>query len=158
MEYSETEQKNQSPPKAGSADVSNMISRLLEHPELISMVASAIGAKPGGTEASSPPPESDNHTAAETPKSQEAPASAPASAAAPDTGEAPANDAFAAKIPEVMATLGPVLSGLSGGKQPDDKRSCLLRALKPYVSRERAEAIDYMISVSRITDALKKKN
>lgn len=155
MEYTETGQKNQSPPKTGSSDVSDMISRLLEHPELISMVASAIGAKPGGAETASPPPEPDSHPATDVPKTREA--SAPASAA-PDIGAAPANDAFAAKIPEVMATLGPVLSGLSGGKQPDDKRSCLLRALKPYVSRERAEAIDYMISVSRITDALKKKN
>ena len=65
-----------------------------------------------------------------------------------------------------MASIAPLLSGLSGlskgigagesGKGGQkDCRAALLLALKPYVSRGRCEAIDYMLRFSKLTDLLK---
>ena len=64
-----------------------------------------------------------------------------------------------------MTSLAPLLAGLNGGgfgggggggdRGKDDERACLLRALKPYVSPGRREAIDTMIRLTRLTDLLK---
>ena len=61
------------------------------------------------------------------------------------------------RLPEIMSVLGPVMSGKDGSIRSDDKRSCLLRAIKPYVNDSRREAIEYMIKFSAIAEVLKKK-
>ncbi len=145
-------------PKKDTPQVSDMVNRILEHPELISMIAATLGTdKPGVQTAATPQP-------ADRPTSAAGQDAAPtAEATPPPAGEESGAVAAQAKnvaagLPDAMATLAPLLSGLTGGKPPDDPRSCLLRALKPYVSHKRAEAIDTMIQLSRVSELLKKKN
>jgi len=57
----------------------------------------------------------------------------------------------------ILPTFKPIPDGKKdGGKAHHDRnRSCeLLRALKPYLSKERCDAIDYMLNFSRIGDLL----
>ena len=143
----------ESTPKATPADVSatpigisDAVEKLLAHPELLSSIASTLGlGKP------SPIPvegkeKSDEAEAIATASGDPLPPVAAVGATPSDLGEA-------------VSALAPLLSSLSGkGGVPlkDDARTCLLRALKPYVSRERAAAIDTIIQVSRVSDVLKK--
>lgn len=57
----------------------------------------------------------------------------------------------------LFSRLAPLLSGAEGTmpKKSDD-RACLLRALKPYLSQGRSEAIDYIIKFSSIANMLKR--
>ena len=80
----------------------------------------------------------------------------------------PPHSDITSKLPEIIATLAPMLSGEGEAskvleavkkiEKHDDRRSCLLRAIKPYVSRGRGEAIDYMIRIAGITEILKQIN
>ena len=64
---------------------------------------------------------------------------------------APENDMSA-----LVGKLAPLLSGASSaGSKKEDDRACLLRALKPYLSEGRSEAIDYIIKFSVLAKALK---
>lgn len=106
----------------GKTDISLAIDKLLANPELINMVASAIGK------------------------------SAPVGDKATSVSEK------AAVTPDVISTIAPVLSALKGGdghNARSDHRACLLAALKPYLCRERCEAIDYMIKLGKISELLK---
>ena len=123
--------------------LSDAISKLMENPEIISTVASALGsmsaqrptaAKAEGSDSSANPEQS------------------AASSASPD-------------LSSIVTGLAPLMSGM-GAKQPhlhekNDKgseavrREALLCALKPYVSESRREAIDYIIRISRISELLK---
>ena len=110
-------------------DLSEAIEKLLAHPELLSTVASVLG-KP-------PPDPIESQEQAESPAPSE--------------------------MPEAISALAPLLSGLSKGgallsPRGDDPRVCLLRALKPYLSAERCEAIDTMIRLSPIAELLQKRN
>ncbi len=128
-----------SPPSAPA--ISDAIEKLLANPELLSTIASTIGLGKGA-----PAPAS--------PESQTVPDQAALPVAA-QTAPAPTGD-----LGEAVAALAPLLSAFSGkgggGPKGDDPRTCLLRALKPYVSRGRAEAIDTIIQLSRVSDVLKK--
>ena len=56
----------------------------------------------------------------------------------------------------LVGKLAPLLSGAtSAGSKKEDDRACLLRALKPYLSEGRSEAIDYIIKFSVLAKALK---
>lgn len=59
-------------------------------------------------------------------------------------------------LPDAVGALAPLLSGEARhtSKRESD-RACLLRALKPYLSPGRSEAIDYIIKFSSIADLLK---
>ena len=60
---------------------------------------------------------------------------------------------------ESINTMAPLLKGLLGGNADasptTQKREQLLLALKPYVSSARCEAIDYLIRIGRIGDAIR---
>ncbi len=112
--------------------IAGAVGKLLEHPELISMVASAIGADTSKLGAS-PPPTAQNENAQN---------------AEPVSADVPAT-------PDAVSTLMPMLSKLSSlgfdkGKS-GFKHEQLLIALKPYVSKNRCDAIDYMLRLSRIS-------
>ena len=118
--------------------IASAMEQVLAHPELISMVASALGA---------------SQKSAEEKEEPEAPPAVATGAQSPTSNNDPPSEMLA-----VMAKLSPLLSGLSKGSlgaKTDDRRACLLRALKPYVSAGRREAIDYMIGLSQVTDLLK---
>ncbi len=111
-----------------SLDLSGAIGKIMEHPELISMVSSILGDTQEG--AQKPPSEQ---------SSAEAPPSVPA------------------EVPESIATLMPMLSKISslgsGGKPY--KHEALLCALKPYLCATRCEAIDYIIKISKMTSLVR---
>ena len=124
-------------------DFSAILDKVLSNPDILTTVASALsGASNGTGEAES--------------KSTDAPrAEESAMASAPlDT------DVMMQKLPQIMKMLSPMISG-TGAKNhapahdPTDKRACLLLAIKPYLSKERCEAIDYIIKFSKLSEILK---
>ncbi len=116
-------------------DISSAIGKIMEHPELISMVASVLGKD--STEKSN----SDNNG---------------------DTAVAEDTQASVSPSPppEVISTLMPMLSKISalGGGDVIGKKSfkheALLCALKPYLSSSRVEAIDYIIKISKMSSLI----
>lgn len=139
-EASDTPRENQAASLdiAPPTQISAAIDKILANPELISMVASALG----GT----------------SPEKKDTPSDTKASAT--DNGSGEVTEEIGEKTGDMIATLAPILSSLQGksllSRSPaNDKRACLLNALKPYLCRERCEAIDYMIKLSRISELLK---
>jgi len=64
-----------------------------------------------------------------------------------------------AKLPDLVATLAPVLHGEQSPKKPNhDKRTALLLALRPYLSQNRCEAIDYITRIGKLGDVIKNLN
>lgn len=119
---------------ATSPQFSDMLNKVLANPQIISAVASALSGN--GKEAESKPASADP--------------SVPSADTVKDIQE---------KIPDVVGILKPLLSsGSAIGNAHTDNRSCLLNAIKPYVSKERADAIDYMIKFSRLSEILKGMN
>ena len=88
------------------------------------------------------------------------------------------------KLPQILSMIKPLMEGMSGASAPamatpspeaakieppsvsagliggnshrsPDCRSALLYAMKPYLKRERQEAIDYMVKLSKLGDILK---
>ena len=59
----------------------------------------------------------------------------------------------------MLRGLAPMLRELQGASKSlphgDARRESLLIALKPYLSKERCEAIDQMLRISRISEILK---
>ena len=106
----------------GEDALAGAIGKLMEHPELISMVASALGAGA---------PVSDTHS---------------------EDGDKqqPSIDASAGQN-DVIAALLPKLGKLSGASAAKSgfKHEPLLCALKPYLSKERCETVDYIIRISK---------
>lgn len=122
--------------------ISDAIDRLLANPELLSSVASAIGVKA---------PKSADTEKVESEASEKNDADANAKEAS--RAETPS------KLPDIMANAAPILAALSGGspggKLPDDDRTKLLCALKPYVNPHRQEAIDTIVNLARISEVIK---
>ena len=125
-------------------DISDAIAKLREHPEIISAVSSALSGS------GSP---SDKAEQSDTDTTHEAPVSASSAPAIP-----------VEKITQAMATIGPMLSELGGsssvGKEitgsREDHRYALLCALRPYLSKERREMVDYILKFGKIGELLKK--
>lgn len=123
---------DQTPKENSSPQISDMIDKLLSNPELISTVASALGKAAPKAESA---PAEDNSKAAEAP------------------AELPVSD--------IVSDIAPVLarlkgSGFKGGSDPrQDRRACLLSALKPYLCKERCDAIDYIIRLGVISELFK---
>ncbi len=146
--------------------ISDAIDKILAHPELISMVASVLGSEGGerashGSSADSSPSEENMESSPEDPVGNTVSSASPSSSLSSPPSDP--QQVSASPLPELMTSLAPLLSGLSqkgGGKKElpkitDSRQACLLRALKPYVSGGRREAIDYMIRISQVTDLLK---
>ena len=126
------------------ADLSGAIERLMANPDLISMVAQTVGIQP---------------------KNADKPSAAPAAladtqATAPTSAPAPTTDTLglSADSLSALAPLMGMLSGAGGSAKGDDHRACLLRALKPYVNRSRAEAIDSILQILRLAELLRHVN
>lgn len=117
----------------GSNELSTAVGKLLENPELVSAVASALG----------------KNAAAEAP-------SAPTSADEAPLGEVSPKDGG-----DMLSAVMPLLSKLGNAEKSAQKdgdsfrHEQLLRALKPYLSRSRGEAIDYIIRISRMSNIIK---
>ena len=109
--------------------ISGAISKILEHPELIGMIGSVLATPPSAKEEAS-----------------EQPTQANVSNVAAGGGD-------------ILRGLAPMLRELQGASKSlphgDARRESLLIALKPYLSKERCEAIDQMLRISRISEILK---
>ena len=114
----------------GSDGFSSILNGILSNPEMMAMISSMAGKF----------------------KSENAPAESEAA----EASEAAASASAPERLPEAISALAPLLSG-EGVKHSkrDNDRACLLRALKPYLSPGRSEAIDYIIKFSSIADLLK---
>ena len=118
--------------------ISSAISRLMEHPEIIGAVASALS----GT--SQTAAKDDSETASEQ-------ATPPENSREPD---------LAASLMPIISRLGTL--GLGSGKDggglggKGGKHAALLCALKPYLSKNRCDAIDYMLKISQMSDIISK--
>ena len=117
-------------------DFSQLIDKVLSNPEIITTVASAL------SQMSADSPEKSAPEAVVEP--------------APTVNSTDSNfdaEAVMKKLPNVLKAL----SSGSGGV-PSDKRSCLLAAIKPYLSPARCEAIDYIIRFSQLSEIMKTIN
>lgn len=117
----------------GEGDFSAVLGTILSNPDMMSTIRSM----------------------AEKLKSEPAPAEPPAedTLAKPEDTE-PSSEA---KAPDAISALAPLLSAdFSKLSRGDDKRACLLRALKPYLSESRCEAIEYIIKFSALSEVIKK--
>lgn len=121
----------------GSDGFSSVLSGILSNPEMMSMISSMAGKLKGDSA----------ETSADEVRTAESAESATAEPPAPSE---------TTKLPEAISALAPLLSG-EGAKlsKRDNDRACLLRALKPYLSPGRSEAIDYIIKFSSIAEVLK---
>lgn len=153
---------NSSPP----TDASALLGKLLSNPDLIRNLSSVLGASGAGTTTTSE---------AQTP-------SIPSNVLPAENNQAVAdgisrvlsNPEMMAKLPDVMKMLAPMMqqaqSSSSGAPVPAiatsshgggerNSRGCrndLLLALKPFLSPERCRAIDMLLGLSRLGDALQK--
>lgn len=109
--------------------LSGAISQLTRNPQLLSSIASMMGA---------PPP----------------PNAQPSVETAADDSEEKAEKSEAPK--DMLATLAPLLSGGIKRAPGEERRDALLCALKPYMSGRRAEMIEYILKYGKIGDILKK--
>ena len=121
-------------PQIDDARISGAISKILEHPELIGMIGSML---------QSPKPSEESQ-----PQEKQEVESVAADVTPSAKGGA-----------DMLASLAPMLTKLQGTSQSavyrDTRRESLLCALKPYLSKERCDAIDQMLKISRISDIFK---
>lgn len=128
-------------PAEALPSLSEAIEKLMANPEIISMVASAIGNSP---------PSAESHVFEDKEEKNE---ESTAVAAAPSHAD----------LGNILSNLAPLLSGLNkGGNHSSHEstdsahnREALLCALRPYISQGRREAIDYILQLSRISELLK---
>lgn len=125
------DEQSTAPQSGGSDGFSSILNGILSNPEMMAMISSMAGK----LKSENAPAESEAAEASET---------AATATSAPE------------RLPEAISALAPLLSG-EGVKHSkrDNDRACLLRALKPYLSPGRSEAIDYIIKFSSIADLLK---
>ena len=124
------DEQNTAAQSEGSDGFSSILNGILSNPEMMAMISSMAGKLKGE--------------------------SAPAESTAAETREAAPAESAPERLPETISALAPLLSGDSvKHSKRDNDRACLLRALKPYLSPGRSEAIDYIIKFSNIADLLK---
>ena len=128
-----------------SERISGAISKILENPELVGMLGSMLSASKPAAHTEEKSEENSNKRAEDN-----------TSASANEKQE---NSTVSAANSDMLATLAPMLSRLGSAAhsapKKEDSRECLLIALKPYLSKERCEAIDQMLKIGRITELLK---
>ena len=120
---------------------SSALNGILSNPEMMSMISSM----------------------ADKLKSSSASASSEQSASN-DNSERQSNPTDQKSIPAMndlsgaVGALAPLLSGSAiKGSANDDNRACLLRALKPYLSKSRCDVIDQIITVSKLSYLFKSR-
>ena len=124
----------------GADAFSAALDGILSNPEMMSMISSMAQKLKEGSP-----------TASEASETQEV------SAASAPEGPLPTSLPAMGDLGNAIGALAPLLSGgLPGGSAPDDERARLLKALKPYLSKKRRDAIDHIISLSRLSVLFKK--
>ena len=126
-------------------DLSKMLDKVLANPEIIRTVASVLAQNRDDSQSDAQGDKGEDKTDAD--------GAGEAEHSSPDIA------AMAEKLPEIMKLIAPQQGNRGGdgkkGSNGFDRRTGLLSAMKPYLSRQRCEAIDYIIGFSRITDIIK---
>ena len=72
------------------------------------------------------------------------------------------DEAELSALMDSVSAVAPLLRGVLGGGKGEgegkgkcSRREALLLALKPYLSGERCEAVDYLIRLARVGDAIR---
>lgn len=142
------------------ADATALLGTLLSNPDLIRNVSSLLNASGAEkAEQASPTPSG-------------APLQTNGDAVADGISRVLSNPEMMAKLPDVMKMLAPMVQQAThekagdvptlapiGGGSAKDRRGCrndLLLALKPFLSPARCRAVDTLIGLSRLGDALQK--
>ena len=143
-----------------------------KRPDLAAVLGELLGGKGKGKPEPPKEPETEREPEETPPRTAEAePASAPPAggeAGGGENGDAPALAGLLSN-PELLRMLPVVLSlvtSLGGGtpqknalpaapKSEGEKRAALLRAVKPYLSPERADAVEIVLKVTELIDLLK---
>lgn len=130
-----------------SGSLASVLGELMKNPELESMVnelrSKLTGANADGTPGSG---ETDGGSGGE--------ASSQPSLAESQPSPSGVSHGFGIP-PDIMEKLPSIMSGLSGGKSPpkksgSDNMTRLMRALKPYLSGRRKDAIDSIITIAEL--------
>ena len=132
-----TEQGSGLPP-----NFSQLLNKVLANPEIIGAVASALSSSQKG-ENSEPKREEANDEKAEKSASD-----------VEGSGTADVSEVMK-KLPDIAKLMSAGSATKSGGSTSNDRRVVLLSAIKPYVSPQRREAIDYILGFGHIADVLK---
>ena len=111
----------------GGADIGRIVSLIMENPKLIEEISSLAKADSAERGEQPAPPVTDEM-------------------------QGKPSDTMQDNSATVRAASEP-----ASRMQSEKNRSHLLAALKPYVSRERAQAIDSMLTVVEILDAMKRR-
>jgi hypothetical protein len=130
--------QERTPADANSSDgFSAALEGILSNPDMLSMISSVAKNLKAASSESNDVPKNEGNDAA-------------------PTTDTSATLTSSKDISALMGNIAPLLSASSkGGSKKDDDRACLLRALKPYLSNSRSEAIDYIIKFSVLAKALK---
>ena len=161
-----------------SADSSALIGKLLSNPDLIRNISAMLGvSSQGATSQTVPAPPTVPSTPTEktTDQTTPPPPAVPSNegTVADGISHVLSNPEMMAKLPDVMKMLAPMMQQVqspTGESLPAsaapahegggyDRRGCrndLLLALKPFLSPERCRAIDMLLGLSRLGDALQK--
>ena len=135
MTESETDRDSlpKTEPAKSELNISDAINKVISNPELMGMIGQMMSTMR-------------SQDKGDTQKEESAPVSK----------ESDASDSVASSIAPLLSSLQ---SAAPTFKSADsDRRSCLLRALKPYLSKERCEAIDQMITIGRISEIFRNLN
>ena len=147
------------------ADAGALLGNLLSNPDLIRNLSSMLGKSGEGAAEQTPPSTATNLPPLENNE-----------AIADGISRVLSNPEMMAKLPDVMKMLAPMLQqtppatgesvpaiapaiATPSQKGDRDRRGCrndLLVALKPFLSPERCRAIDMLLGLSRLGDALQK--
>ena len=150
-----------------STDTGALLGKLLSNPDLMKNLSAVLGSS--GTAGAEPSVTNPTEAAPPIPP----PSPENPQAMADGISRVLANPEMMAKLPDVMKMLAPMMQqgGSSGASVPAvaappqvsggerDRRGCrndLLVALKPFLSPERCRAIDMLLGLSRLGDALQK--
>lgn len=130
----------------------NPLSDLLSNPEFVAQLSQiAAGLKTGMTETETTDPAAHRRESPMPPDT----ATAENNEKSPDTlASVLSNPELMAKLPDVIATIRPILGGGEKKTHPD-KRTALLLALRPYLSPGRREAVDYITKLGKLNDLFK---
>lgn len=132
-------------PQGENDGFSAALNGILSNPEMLSMISSMAQKLKSGAIESDVEADTKTPTAPQTQGAE--------GESVPSTQSA---EAIPASLPNMLGSLAPLLSGeLGSPSRESNNRACLLRALKPYMSDGRSEAIEYIIKFSRLTELLK---
>lgn len=152
-QYMENTTENLHSPALSSDAIGQAMAQLKENPEILGNIASALGISLPSSltpafEKSEDGASADESEQAHTQETQKSSLNIP-----PE---------LLSKLPLLLSVLSPGKEKSAGasilqGKSSDDKRTALLKALKPYLNPQRRSTVDKIIGISELGSVFKQK-